>query len=163
MANGIKLVILGDGGVGKTSLVRHHLTGQFNPMYLPTLGVEVTPIVFNTNKGVIKFNIWDTAGQEKYGGHQENYLVQAKIVILMHSDSKITYRGLDKYVAMVKKVAPNAYIIICNNKADIKGRKIFPRFKDFHHYDISVLKQLNLTKLFLDAAQHVFGSDTVFV
>lgn len=38
-----------------------------------TLGVEVRPLPFHTNRGPIKFNVWDTAGQEKFGGLRDGY------------------------------------------------------------------------------------------
>jgi len=59
-----KLILVGDGGVGKTTFVKRHLTGEFEKKYVATLGVEVHPLVFHTNRGPIKFNVWDTAGQE---------------------------------------------------------------------------------------------------
>jgi small GTP-binding protein len=59
-----KLILVGDGGVGKTTFVKRHLTGEFEKKYVATLGVEVHPLQFHTNRGPIKFNVWDTAGQE---------------------------------------------------------------------------------------------------
>ena len=59
-----KLILVGDGGVGKTTFVKRHLTGEFEKKYVATLGVEVHPLNFHTNRGAIKFNVWDTAGQE---------------------------------------------------------------------------------------------------
>ena len=52
-----KLVMVGDGGVGKTTFVKRHLTGEFEKKYIATQGVEVSSIVFYTNHGPIKFNI----------------------------------------------------------------------------------------------------------
>lgn len=43
-----------------------------------TLGVEVHPLVFHTNRGAIRFNVWDTAGQEKFGGLRDGYYIQGK-------------------------------------------------------------------------------------
>lgn len=43
---------------------------------LATLGVEVHPLFFNTNRGNVKFNVWDTAGQEKFGGLRDGYYIQ---------------------------------------------------------------------------------------
>ena len=52
-----KLVLGGDGGTGKTTFMKRHLTGEFEK-YVATLGVEVHPLVFHTNRGPIKFNVW---------------------------------------------------------------------------------------------------------
>ena len=72
-----KLVLVGDGGTGKTTFVKHHLTGEFEK-YVATLGVEVHPFIFHTNRGPIKFNVWDTAGQEKFGGLRDGYYIQGE-------------------------------------------------------------------------------------
>ena len=63
-----KLLLVGDGGVGKTTFVKRHLTGEFEKKYIATVGVEVHPLQFHTNRGALQFNVWDTAGQEKFGG-----------------------------------------------------------------------------------------------
>jgi GTP-binding nuclear protein Ran len=55
-----KLVLVGDGGVGKTTFVKRHLSGEFEKKYVATLGVEVRPLDFVTNFGKIRFNVWDT-------------------------------------------------------------------------------------------------------
>ena len=98
-----KLILVGDGGVGKTTFVKRHLTGEFEKKYvgelklyllfqkfprwtfllphnnfcndrlLATQGVMVYPLTFYTNCGPIRFNVWDTAGQEKFGGLRDGY------------------------------------------------------------------------------------------
>ena len=45
-----------------------------------TLGVEVHPLLFHTSRGEIVFNVWDTAGQEKYGGLRDGYYIQGIVV-----------------------------------------------------------------------------------
>ena len=68
-----KLVFVGDGGVGKTTFVKRHITGEFERRYIATVGVEVHPMTFYTNHGPIRFNVWDTAGQEKLSGLRDGY------------------------------------------------------------------------------------------
>ena len=43
-----------------------------------TLGVEVHPLSFHTNRGQLVFNVWDTAGQEKFGGLRDGYYIQGE-------------------------------------------------------------------------------------
>lgn len=68
-----KVVLVGDGGVGKTTFVKRHLSGEFEKRYIATMGVEVHPLKFFTNFGPIIMNVWDTAGQEKLGGLRDGY------------------------------------------------------------------------------------------
>jgi GTP-binding nuclear protein Ran len=68
-----KVLVVGDGGVGKTTFVKRHLTGEFEKKYLATVGAEVHPMKFWTNHGKIELLIWDTAGQEKLGGLRDGY------------------------------------------------------------------------------------------
>ncbi len=70
-----KIVLIGDGGIGKTSYVSRLMTGSFESKYIPTMGVEVNPLNYwESNNLNDIFNIWDCAGQEKYGGCKEGYL-----------------------------------------------------------------------------------------
>lgn len=55
-----KLVLVDDGGSGKTMFMKCHLTGEFEK-YAATLDVEVYPFVVHADRGPIKFNVWNTA------------------------------------------------------------------------------------------------------
>lgn len=56
---------------------------MFLYVFLATLGVEVHPLVFHTNRGAIKYNVWDTAGQEKFGGLRDGYYIQGTLLCAM--------------------------------------------------------------------------------
>nr|XP_054102928.1 GTP-binding nuclear protein Ran-like [Callithrix jacchus] len=90
-----KLVLVGDGGTGKT-FVKRHLTGEFEK-YVATLGIEVHPLVFHTNRGPIKFNVWDMAGQEKFDGLRDGYYIQAQCAIMFDVTSRVTYKNVPNW------------------------------------------------------------------
>ena len=92
-----KLVIVGDGGVGKTTLIKRLITGEFTKGYVPTLGIEVKPLMFNTNYGPVIFDIWDTSGQEKFSGlGVDAYAVGADAIMgICDLTSKISANYLD--------------------------------------------------------------------
>ena len=90
-----KLVFIGDGGVGKTTFVKRHVTGDFQKPYIPTQGAEVTPIEFNTTRGKVRFIMWDTAGQEKFGTLRECYYIDSHCAIIMFDlTQRETYRSV---------------------------------------------------------------------
>lgn len=91
-----KCVLVGDGGTGKTTFVKRHMTGEFEKKYVATLGVEVHPLVFHTNRGKIRFNVWDTAGQEKFGGLRDGYYIQVRQDPLIVADTKVARTTLNR-------------------------------------------------------------------
>ena len=128
-----KLVLVGDGGVGKTTFVKRHLTGEFEKKYIATLGVEVHPMPFYTSKGQINFNVWDTAGQEKLGGLRDGYYIGGHSGIIMFDVcARITYQNVPKWYKDLVRVCENIPICLVGNKVDIKDRKVKAKQITFH-------------------------------
>jgi len=157
-----KLVLVGDGGVGKTTLVKRHLTGEFEKKYIPTLGVEVHPLAFNTNCGTLCFNVWDTAGQEKFGGLRDGYYIQGKCAIIMFDvTSRITYKNVPNWHRDIVRVCENIPIVLVGNKVDVKDRQVkarniqFHRKKNLQYYDLSARSNYNFEKPFLWLARRL--------
>lgn len=159
-----KLVLVGDGGTGKTTFVKRHLTGEFEKKYIATLGVEVHPLTFYTNYGKIIFNCWDTAGQEKFGGLRDGYYIQGQCAIIMFDvTSRVTYKNVPNWHRDLIRVCENIPIVLCGNKVDVKERKVkaktitFHRKKNLQYYDISAKSNYNFEKPFLWLARKLAG------
>ena len=157
-----KVVLVGDGGVGKSTLVKRLLTGDFEKDYVATLGVEVHPIKFNTNHGKIKLNIWDCAGQEKFGGLRDGYYIQANAAIFMFDlTSKVTFNNLPKWINGVKKVCGDIPFAVCGSKNDVDVRKVsaatiseIPKC-----FEISTKTCDNIYTPFIELMKHLTGHD----
>lgn len=163
-----KLVLVGDGGVGKTTFVKRHLTGEFEKVYVATVGAEVHPMKFTTNRGEIKFNVWDTAGQEKFAGLRDGYFIQAHCAIIMFDlTSRISYKNVPVWYRDLVRVCENIPIVLVGNKADIKNRKVkartitFHRRKNLAYYDISAKSNYNFEKPFLWIARKLAKDSTL--
>jgi len=157
-----KLVLVGDGGVGKTTLVKRHLTGEFEKKYIPTLGVEVHPLRFTTNCGPFSFNVWDTAGQEKFGGLRDGYYIQGQSAIIMFDvTSRITYKNVPNWHRDIVRVCENIPIVLVGNKVDVKDRQVkakniqFHRKRNLQYYDLSARSNYNFEKPFLWLARRL--------
>ena len=159
-----KMVLVGDGGVGKTTFVKRHLTGEFERKYIATVGVEVHPMEFNTSNGRIKFNVWDTAGQEKLSGLRDGYYIGAHCAILMFDVcSRITYKNVPKWYKDLIRVCDNIPICLVGNKVDVKDRKvkakqiIFHRKKGLQYYDVSAKSNYQFEKPFVWLLRRLVG------
>ncbi|KAL9122660.1 MAG: hypothetical protein Q9187_000782 [Circinaria calcarea] len=160
-----KLVLVGDGGTGKTTFVKRHLTGEFEKKYIATLGVEVHPLGFSTNYGAIQFDVWDTAGQEKFGGLRDGYYINGQCGIIMFDvTSRITYKNVPNWHRDLVRVCENIPIVLTGNKVDVKERKVkaktitFHRKKNLQYYDISAKSNYNFEKPFLWLARKLTGN-----
>ncbi|OXA56989.1 GTP-binding nuclear protein ran-1 [Folsomia candida] len=159
-----KCILVGDGGTGKTTFVKRLLTGEFEKKYIATLGVEVRPLTFNTTRGQITFNTWDTAGQEKFGGLRDGYYIQGQCAIVMFDvTSRVTYKNVPNWHRDLIRVCDNIPTVLCGNKVDIKDRKVkaksitFHRKKNIQYFDISAKSNYNFEKPFLWLARKLVG------
>ncbi|EFA82784.1 GTP-binding nuclear protein Ran [Heterostelium album PN500] len=162
--NAIKLVLVGDGGVGKTTFVKRHLTGEFETRYIPTLGVNVVTLPFFTNYGKIVYNIWDTAGQEKFGGLRDGYYIQGQCAIIMFDvTSRVSYKNVPNWHGDLVRVCEGIPIALCGNKVDVKDRKVKPGQITFHrkhnlsYYDVSAKSNYNFEKPFVWLISKLLG------
>jgi GTPase SAR1 family protein len=65
------------------------------PVLAATIGVEVHPLDFTTNRGKLRFFCWDTAGQEKFGGLRDGYYIHGQCAIIMFDvTSRLTYKNV---------------------------------------------------------------------
>lgn len=157
-----KLVLVGDGAVGKTTLVRRHLTGEFEKKYIPTLGVDVHPLKFQTNFGPIIFNVWDTAGQEKFGGLRDGYYIKGECAIIMFDvTSRITYKNVPNWFRDIDRICEKIPMVLVGNKVDVTDRQVKARQIQFHrkrnlqYFDVSARTNYNFERPFLWLARRL--------
>jgi Ras-related protein Rab-11A len=117
----VKIVLLGDSGVGKTNISSRFLKGEFNLDTKATIGVEFGSKKFEINGRNIKAQIWDTAGQERYKSITNAYYKGAKGALLIYDVSRrSTFENIDKWIVDLKQNSdPNVNIILMGNKCDI--------------------------------------------
>ena len=154
------VVLVGDGGVGKTTYLNRHLTGEFTKAYNATFSPTQTGLKFLTNRGVVTFNCIDTSGQPAFTHH---YNIPAHACILMFDvTSKLSYKSLPRLYNAVK-CGDNGVVVLCGNKVDDKFRKVKPEHIKFHreknlqYYDISAKSNYNFEMPFLYLARKLTG------
>lgn len=107
-----KIVLVGSEQTGKSAYVNSALGLAFNDNYVPTLGVNVHPVVFNTNYGHIIVDFWDTAGQDAY------YL-EAQGCLVFMDDRPGDAQRAPLWQKRVQNVSPNVKSIVVYSRTDM--------------------------------------------
>jgi len=108
-----KVVLIGESGVGKTSIISRYISNTFSSVLMATPGANFTTktIFLKDENQSIKFEIWDTAGQEKYRALAKVFYKNAAVCILVYDITRRTsFEELKKYwITEIKaNASPNA-------------------------------------------------------
>lgn len=126
-----KVVLLGDGGVGKTSLIRRFVVDQYSDDYITTIGTKVSKRSLNLGHPAAEvemaMQIWDVLGQKGYSGVQETAMKGAQGVLLVYDvTSDESRRSLDDYwLPAVWRLAGRVPMVIAGNKSDLVADRVW--------------------------------------
>ena len=121
----IKVILVGDAGVGKTALAMSYLHRIFSPIYLQTIGVEFYPKLINMDNRLVEFMIWDTAGQERFGFLMPMYYKGAKAALLVYDITrKETFINIETWLEKIRKYSGDIPIILAGNKTDLEDFRL---------------------------------------
>lgn len=128
-----KIALIGDGGVGKTTFVKRHVTGQFELKYIATIGAEVHPYRWKLNEHIqgvenanCCLNLWDTAGQKIFGGLRDGYYTNSDAAIVMFDlQNNESLLNVNRWIKDFKRICPNAPIVLVGTKIDLDMDRIF--------------------------------------
>ena len=117
----VKLAIVGDAGVGKTSYIQSLLKNKPILDQLPTMGISFNTIVVeDVNDVKIKVNIWDTAGQDRFRSIIKLYLRNVDGIILMYDTyTEKVNENLSLWLNTILEESENIYVLVVFNKTDI--------------------------------------------
>ncbi|XP_073012750.1 ras-related protein RHN1 [Typha latifolia] len=120
-----KLVLLGDMGAGKSSLVLRFVKGQFLEFQESTIGAAFFSQTLALNDATVKFEIWDTAGQERYHSLAPMYYRGAAAAIIVFDiTSTDSFERAKKWVQELKNQGnPNMVTALAGNKADLEDKR----------------------------------------
>ena len=127
----VKVIILGETGVGKTSIINRFINDEFNPDNdIETLGSTFFRKSIKRQNTVYKLQIWDSIGQEKYHSITRLFIKGSNIVLLVYSiDSRESFEELNHWLNTLKDILDkNKYILgIVASKSDLVNEEIVSR------------------------------------
>lgn len=122
-----KLILGGEGGVGKTSMVHRFVEDAFQTDYKSTIGTSIMKkeCEFQGLESKVRFVIWDLAGQAQFKRVRQTYLANAEAGILVYDVTrKETLDILENWFEEIKSVSPNISLILVGNKIDLEEQRV---------------------------------------
>ena len=168
-----KIITIGESGVGKSCLTLRATKNNYIENYTPTIGFETSSLYFKINEIIIKFEIWDTCGQETYRSLIKSYYRNTSLVILVYSiDDEKSYNKLNTWINDIKSFSEqNIVIFLVGNKNDISDdqRKItknmgikFCKDNNLNNFfETSAKNGYNINNLFLEAAKVLYEQNYI--
>jgi small GTP-binding protein len=154
-----KVVIVGETGVGKTSILKRELNNEFSEKYAPTLSFEHNYKNYSVNESTICLHLWDIGGQNIYLSIIKTFLRASLCAFLVFSIDDIkSFEKLSNWILEIKdNCSDNIILFLIGNKKDkLSERKVsFTQINNF-------IKEEKITKYFEISALNNDGVDEVF-
>lgn len=124
----VKICILGDSGVGKSSLVQRFVHNTFTVGNDTTIGASYLSKTIVSGDKTIKFNIWDTAGQEKYRALAPMYYRGAQACVIVYDVTSLaSYKSVTGWIRELQSHANSEVVLaLAANKSDLANRSAVP-------------------------------------
>ena len=153
-----KLLVIGDSGVGKSSILHRFCDNHYSENYLSTIGVDFKIITIEHLGKKVKLQIWDTAGQERFRTITSSYYrgVQGAIIVFSVSDLD-SFNHIPMWLNEIEKYSnENCCKILIGNKCDVHMKRavdytVAKEFADnnkLNYLECSAKQNINIKKLF---------------
>ena len=125
----IKLLVLGDLSVGKTSFIYKFTENKFNEEQVSSAGLDLKTVDIVIESKKIRVQLWDTAGEEKYKSITKNLILRVNgILILFDITNKESFKNLSVWIRIINEFCgEDMAIIIIGNKRDLEERRTVPK------------------------------------
>lgn len=163
-----KIVLLGDSGVGKSSIASRFVDNTFSRAQDSTIGAAFFSKMFNVDGEACKLDIWDTAGQERYHSLTPMYYRGAKIGLVVFDITKPTsYEKMKQWCEEVTQASKNIIITVVGNKLDLDEKRLISKddatdfciMNNYEYIETSAKTGLNVDKIFENSIRQVPPED----
>ena len=159
--NKIKFILVGEGAVGKTSIISQFIDQKFEGTYVMTVGRDKLIKELEIEKKKIILEIWDTPGQEKYNHVNKIFMKNTKIALIVYSIiDKKSFENLDKWINIIKEVNKNEEVTfgIAANKSDMFENQVvskeegegYVKDKNILFFETSAKDYKSIEKVFIE-------------
>ena len=132
--NQFKILMIGDSGVGKSSILHRYANDQFSPNFLPTIGIDYKikqlAIEDKLGKRTFRLSLWDTAGQERFRNITKQYFRGAHGMVLVYdSTDRTTFDNVENWLSQIDagdaaSPSGSVVLILVANKCDKPNQEV---------------------------------------
>lgn len=161
-----KVVLIGDSGAGKSSLLSRFTRNEFNFSTKSTIGVEFATRSIRVEEKTVKAQLWDTAGQERYRAVTSAYYRGAVGALLVYDVTRRqTFENLDRWIKELREHADaNVVVMVVGNKADLRharavttdDARFFAEREKTFFMETSALESTNVENAFRELLTQVY-------
>ncbi len=162
-----KIIVIGDSGVGKSSLTTKATRNIFEEAYNATVGFEFFTFNIKLNEKIIKLQVWDTCGQELYRSLITNFYRNSSLAIIVYAvNQKSTFESIDTWLRELRiNSNPDAKVFLIGNKIDLDNERVITTeegksYADDNHLhkfiEASAKTGINAQKIFIEAAKLLY-------
>lgn len=159
----VKVIIVGDWGVGKTSLIRRFAENSFNHDYKPTIGVNIVTKIVDVKGKKLKLQLFDTGGQERLQPLRKKYYTGSNAVIFVFDITRASSATAveSKWLDEVKSVLGEDFIrVVLANKTDLESNREVSEYAakqatdriQGKYFETSALNGRNVNNAFIELA-----------
>ncbi|KAI8787858.1 ras-related protein Rab-15 [Biomphalaria glabrata] len=125
----VRLLLVGDTGVGKTCLICQYACNEFHETHITTVGVDFKMKTISMDGKNVRLQIWDTAGQERFEAITKQFYTRAQGCVLVYDIcSRSSFESLTKWLLFVQQYAKDGVVsIIVGNKSDLSSKRQVPK------------------------------------
>ena len=153
----LKILLVGDSSVGKTTLLLQYVDGKFSENHITTIGVEYKDKEITVNNRKINLQIWDTSGQERYQSITKNFYRNADgILFVFDVTNEESFNHIKNWLMTSEDVEKNFKKIMVGNKIDLEDKIVINKEK------ADKFAEKKNMKCFLTSAKDGINVDTIF-
>ena len=120
----LKVVVAGDGNVGKTSLIRQYSEGKFEASRVMTIGVDFQTQTVELPTGTVKLSIWDMAGQKQFEVMRSGFYRGSRSAALVYDvTAPDSLKNLATWRDEILAVVPKQPLLVVGNKIDLERQQ----------------------------------------
>ena len=159
-----KTILAGDGGVGKTSLLKTKLAGKFTPEEKLTIGIDFDCYSVSSDPKDVSILVYDLGGQERFQFIHKAFILGAKAAIVLYDSSRIsTLYHLPSWISLLQTEYPSIPILVVGSKKDIVDAEMLEmNLKEWNVLKETLPKSANIIDHLTISAKNKSECDQVF-